>query len=311
MHPQQFATFNPQQQQQQQFYARTGSMSAGAQQFTTAPFAAAGPAAALAAWTPPTAQELQYLDALFAMADEERRGAIGGQQAVAFFSRSKLDKLVLREVRGRSCLPAVGQVGTDPFLARQVWSIADSQKRSELSRNDFFVAMRLIAMAQRGEPVSLQRFLETAAVPHPLPVLEGVPQPQMQPQMVQAMQAPVGMGPPMSATQHAAPGLPGAPTPAPSSGGYAVTDEEKSRYDVIFKQYDADGDGFLLGSEAVALFQMSGLDRNVRAQPAVGICYPLCAERCLLCRRFATFGPWQTRARTASSTCKSSTLRCT
>jgi hypothetical protein len=138
--------------------------------------------------------------------------------------------------------------------ADQVWNIADSMQRSELSRNEFYVAMRLISMAQRGEPVALQRFFETAHMPHPLPVLEGVPPPL-------PVQAPGAV--PMQVA--------GAMAPAPQgAGGYAVNDEEKSRYDAIFKQYDADMDGFLLGSEAVALFQMSGLDRNVSA--ALRVC---------------------------------------
>lgn len=94
-------------------------------------------------------------------------------------------------------------------------------------------------MAQRGDVVSVQRFFELAAAPFPLPVLDGVPPP-----------------PPMA--------TPPAALNVPARSPYAVTDEEKARYDVIFAQYDADHDGFLLGGEAVALFQMSGLDRNVR-----------------------------------------------
>lgn len=52
--------------------------------------------------------------------------------------------------------------------------------------------------------------------------------------------------------------------PASNGAAYAVTADEKSKYDIVFQQYDTDRDGFLMGPEAVALFQMSGLDRNVR-----------------------------------------------
>ena len=45
----------------------------------------------------------------------------------------------------------------------QVWSIADSQQRSELSRNEFAVAMRLISMAQHGDVVTRARFAELAS----------------------------------------------------------------------------------------------------------------------------------------------------
>lgn len=112
--------------------------------------------------------------------------------------------------------------------------------------------MRLISMAQRGEPISVQRFFEFAATPYPLPALEGVPPPSQQQQQPQQMPPmPVGAGGAANGVQV-------------RGGGYGVTDEEKARYDAIFAQYDADNDGFLLGGEAVSLFQMSGLDRNVR-----------------------------------------------
>lgn len=128
--------------------------------------------------------------------------------------------------------------------------------------------MRLISMAQRGEQISVQRFFELASTPYPLPALEGVPPPsqlqqQQQPQQQQQM-----------ATQSM--GVAGAQV---KGGGYAVTDEEKTRYDAIFAQYDADNDGFLLGGEAVSLFQMSGLDRNVRATTSrLGLVLPLANE---------------------------------
>ncbi|KAL3671336.1 hypothetical protein V7S43_003265 [Phytophthora oleae] len=219
MNPQHYATYNP---QQQQFYGNAGSYAT--QSGVSSP--------ALHAWTPPSLQEQQYYDALFVHVDEQRRNAINGQQAVAFFTRSHLDKAVLREV----------------------WSIADSQRKSELSRNEFYVAMRLISMAQRGEQVSAQRFFQLAAVQFPLPMMEGVPPPQTQTQ---------------SQAQPQAFGVSAQPQPASGSvqqssiGAYGLTADEKSKYDIVFQQYDTDYDGFLMGAEAVALFQMSGLDRNV------------------------------------------------
>ncbi|KAE9352044.1 hypothetical protein PF008_g5646 [Phytophthora fragariae] len=236
MNPQQqhYATYNPQQQQQQQ------QLYAGA--YATQSGLSAPP---LHAWTPPSPQEQQYFDVLFAHVDDQRRNAIAGQQAVAFFTRSHLDKAVLREV----------------------WSIADTQHRSELSRNEFYVAMRLISLAQRGEQVSVQKFLQFAAVQYPLPMLEEVPPPQ-------GMHPPGGMQQP---TQQPAPVQAQAQSqtqqhdfgsvhqqPQSSNGAaYAVTADEKSKYDLVFQQYDTDRDGFLMGPEAVALFQMSGVDRNV------------------------------------------------
>ncbi|KAG7385643.1 endocytosis defective- protein [Phytophthora pseudosyringae] len=227
MNPQQqhYPTYNPQQQQQQQVYAGSYATQSG------------GMSAPLHAWVPPSPSEQQYFDMLFAFVDDQRRNAINGQQAVAFFTRSHLDKAILREV----------------------WTVADAQRRSELSRNEFYVAMRLIAMAQRGEQVAVQRFVQLAAMQHPLPVLEGVPPPQQQQQ--QQMQAQPQMHAPHqdfgSVQQQQQ------PTTAGTGAAYALTADEKSKYDIVFQQYDTDRDGFLMGPEAVALFQMSGLDRNV------------------------------------------------
>ncbi|RHY75459.1 hypothetical protein DYB30_013236 [Aphanomyces astaci] len=113
----------------------------------------------------------------------------------------------------------------------QVWTIADSRQTSFLLLKDFYVAMRLIALAQQGHPVNLPHFYELASSPFALARLEGVPPPQQQQQQ-------------------------------PPASTYAITSDEKTKYQGIFAQYDTDHDGFLLGQDAAALFQMSGMDRN-------------------------------------------------
>ncbi|KDO34412.1 hypothetical protein SPRG_01548 [Saprolegnia parasitica CBS 223.65] len=161
------------------------------------------------AWTPPSPLEKAYYDTLFVLADDEKAGAIGGRSAVTFFSKSGLDKTVLREI----------------------WTIADARQTSQLLIGDFYVAMRLIAMAQQGQPATHQRFVELAQTPFTVAILQGVPPPAM---------------------------------PAPPSAGpsYAILEDEKAKYNGIFRQYDTDGDGYIQGHEAAALFQMSGLDRE-------------------------------------------------
>jgi hypothetical protein len=90
MDPQHYATHNPQQ-QQQQFYGSAGAYAtqSGVNMSANVP---------LHLWVPPSPAEQQYYDMLFSLVDEQRRNAIGGQQAVAFFTRSHLDKAILREV---------------------------------------------------------------------------------------------------------------------------------------------------------------------------------------------------------------------
>ncbi len=98
---------------------------------------------------------------------------------------------------------------------------------------EFYVAMRLIAMAQNGQPLTVQRFQELTAVPFAMARLEGVPPP---------------------------------PNPSTAPASYAITEEEKIKYKDIFSKYDSDQDGFIQGGEAVNLFQMSGMDRGVRSE---------------------------------------------
>lgn len=102
MNPQHYATYSPQ--QQQQFYVRANSGNLGAyatQSGMNAP--SMGGASPLYTWVPPSPQEQQFYDVLFAHVDDQHRNAVGGQQAVAFFTRSHLDKAILREVGGLLC----------------------------------------------------------------------------------------------------------------------------------------------------------------------------------------------------------------
>jgi hypothetical protein len=68
--------------------------------------------------------------------------------------------------------------------------------------------------------------------------------------------APVAARPPAGAAAAA-----GVPLPPPQA--YAMTQEDKIKYDGLFSGYDADGDGYILGGEAVAIFNHSGLDVQV------------------------------------------------
>ena len=130
--------------------------------------------------------------------------------------------------------------------------------------------MRLISMAQHGEQVSVQRFYGFATRPYPLARIEGVVLPQevhCVPQNVQQQQQ---LPTPVQVQAHVQVpprnvGMGGHPQQLLSTGAsYVPTAEEMGKYQLVFQQYDTDHDGFLNGAEAVALFQLSGLDRNVR-----------------------------------------------
>jgi EH domain-containing protein 1 len=78
---------------------------------------------------------------LFLAADAERQGAIGGAQAVAFFSQSGLPVATLK----------------------QIWTLADARQQRVLTRSEFDTALRLVALAQQGHDVFGADVLDHAA----------------------------------------------------------------------------------------------------------------------------------------------------
>lgn len=54
-----------------------------------------------------------------------------------------------------------------------------------------------------------------------------------------------------------------APEPPRAADPYAMSGQERSKYESIFPMYDADRDGFVTGVEAVELFSKSRLPREV------------------------------------------------
>lgn len=64
--------------------------------------------------------------------DPEGSNQIGGDKAVGFLKRS----------------------GVDPKILREIWEISARTNKSFLNRDEFYIALRLIAYAQNGVPVS-------------------------------------------------------------------------------------------------------------------------------------------------------------
>lgn len=163
---------------------------------------------------PSSAEEKAYYDALFQVADTAGTGQIQGLQAVTFFKTSGLDVAVLKHV----------------------WAVADARNQHFLDRDAFYVAMRLIALAQAGQPATArEQLLQSANVPLPYPRFQGVP-----------IQPPPGRLAPMPPTAPAGPGLPPSPGAAAAmaaAGGdpYAMAPEERARYLVHFGPCDVNG----------------------------------------------------------------------
>merc|ERR1711959_699821 len=70
----------------------------------------------------------------FKEADKDKDGFVNGNEAVAFFSRSRLPQ---------------------PTLAK-VWALSDKQRRGVLDLEDFVTSMKLISLAQSGKPISTE-----------------------------------------------------------------------------------------------------------------------------------------------------------
>ena len=182
-------------------------------------------------WTPHPA-ERSYYDTLFHHVDINNQGYLTGSQAVSFFSQSGLDTSILR----------------------QIWSIADARQQSVLHQNEFYVAMRLLGMAQGGEMnLCMERLIQMGSMNLPLARLQGYP------------------SPPTPVVGSSNPNPPQSVGNGYGSGGrtenvgtsYMATEDEKRKYATLFTQYDNDRDGFIIGSEAVEIFQKSGLNRQI------------------------------------------------
>lgn len=137
---------------------------------------------------------------------------VGGKDAVAFLGRaSKVSK---------------GQL-------RRIWDIADHRKEAELDREQFYIALRLLALAQRGAELSiggLRNFTGIQLIPNidPLP-----------------KKAPAEPKPP----------------PKPEGFSWTVAPEVVARYDSFFAVLDVGKAGAIDGKQGVTFFGKSGLPR--------------------------------------------------
>lgn len=121
--------------------------------------------------------------------------------------------------------------GLDRPMLKQIWSQANLRGGAGLNKKEFFIAMRLVSLAQSGNAVTREAVAATMAQPLPPPRFEGIAPPQA--------------------------------APAAATGPYAIGPEDQKKYDQIFMMQDSDRDGYLEGQQAVALLSQSGLDRGV------------------------------------------------
>ena len=137
---------------------------------------------------------------LFSRADSEGSNKVEGRTAVEFFKKSGLPVDRLKEI----------------------WNLAAPSGESYLDRERFYVAVRLIALAQAGKSMTLEAIEQNVEVD--LPQFSGF-----------------------------------GGADKPESDSYDLSTEEKSRYEQIFAS-SAGPKGSLTGLEARSLFERTGVD---------------------------------------------------
>jgi len=228
------------------------------------------------------------------MADSTRSGNITGGDAVSFFSRSKLQVDTLKNIWTVADQPATTTLDHRKFaVAIRLIQLAQNGQKAQGAtlaappgvalRPAFFEGITGVALP--APPV------ETPTLAHPptqqqqVPPVAGPPRSPMpqyaQPQPPQHAQPSPSPGQRTPKPQHAASPLahqqmqvpiPPMSAPAPPvmstaltpQDPYTLTPQEQQRYEALFPQYQKP-DGFIYGTEAVALFSKSGLStENLR-----------------------------------------------
>ncbi|OMJ79837.1 hypothetical protein SteCoe_20033 [Stentor coeruleus] len=96
--------------------------------------------------------EQKYYNAVFTKTDISGSGKVEGKQAVMLFRTS----------------------GVSVQTLKQIWDLATPNKEDFLDKKRFFVALKLIALAQEGKPVAIQLLHEKTGLPR----FEGIDLPQ-------------------------------------------------------------------------------------------------------------------------------------
>jgi len=143
---------------------------------------------------------------------------------------------------------------------RMIWNIADHQHRGALGRDEFYIALRLIALSQRGAEPSVQGLRNFAGI-QLIPKMSAAgtttqgsaerPQSQTQAPPVAAQTPPVAAQAPQK----------GASMPHDSGSLWIISREQKQKYDKLFQDVDTARSGYINGQQAVEFFGKSGLPR--------------------------------------------------
>lgn len=102
-------------------------------------------------------EEREYFPKLFDTAKTKGTNKVSGDGAVVFFRKSRLS----------------------PEMLGKIWSLGAQTNNAYMDRDEFYVALRLIALAQSNREVSLKAILRNDD--SPLPYFDGIPMPKIAP----------------------------------------------------------------------------------------------------------------------------------
>ena len=96
-----------------------------------------------------TNEERGFFSNLFQIADKDNKGKLVGKEAADFLKKSGLPKEILK----------------------RIWIISAQTNPQFLERDEFYIALRLVALAQNNLPISEECIIKNAPIP-PLPVFD-------------------------------------------------------------------------------------------------------------------------------------------
>lgn len=96
-----------------------------------------------------TNEERGFFSNLFQIADKDNKGKLVGKEAADFLKKSGLPKELLK----------------------RIWIISAQTSAQFLERDEFYIALRLVALAQNNLPISEECIIKNAPIP-PLPVFD-------------------------------------------------------------------------------------------------------------------------------------------
>jgi len=184
-------------------------------------------------------EEREFYSKLFDAAKPKGSNKLSGNDAVTFFRKAKVSGEIMKKI----------------------WQIAAQTDLSYLDRDEFYVALKLLALAQSGREISLasiQNNVETQ-----LPIIEGFYPNSMNPMGNGMMMPPsqIMMPPQMMIPPQMPPGVP--PQQTISQSPYSATDEELAKYAKIFDTFDTGRKGELTADQLAEALKRTKLPEAI------------------------------------------------